>query len=1098
MKKKSLLQYLLLLSFIFSETYNDRFLIYIDNSLTDFELNKAKELSNNIELNQFLTSNKVKKIEKWLPHANDKDQDGQIFLNRFYVLKLEKKSDMLDSLLSEVLLLRCVQSAEKMGVMKTEYQPNDPYYSSQWYLPNIKADLAFDLWDISNGELPGFNEENPIVVGVVDVGLDWDHPDLVGNMWHNLGEDIDGDGVVIIYSGGSWIFDPGDVNGIDDDGDGYIDNFIGYDVANNDNDPVPPSGSFDHGTMVAGCVSASTDNGVGIASVGWGIKIMGINCSTESLTVTDAADGFLAAAQMGADVINLSLGSMSSCGSWQNLVNVAYNNYGCIIVASSGNGGEDGWTNFDLHSPSSCENVISVTATEPGDQFDCWATAGSTVDISAPGSQIRTTDVGGGYTYTQGTSFSSPIVTGAAALLKSRYPNASNTFIEELIINNADPISAMNGSCQGTSLVGMLGSGRLNINSSIMAGDSLQGPGLYISDVNYLNDTDGDGVFNPGEQVKIKLVIGNEIGFLDAENVVVTISTEDERIAFLDNTISFSNPIVAGGSAFTLIDHFLVYAFEDVALGNVSCLVSLRSGLSEPYQITEFELDISLSLNQKGFPVGEMNIESSPIIIDLNGNGSKEIIFGDEGGNLNVYSSAGFSQFGYPFESGDKIRSSPAVADLDMDGILEVVFGSYDGKLYVLSPFGSVLSESQYPGDIVGSPALIDLDQDGDKEVVFTTQVGNSGSLYAIHHNGEPFQGFPVNIDEKMLAGPAAGDLESDGSPDIVIVTWDDNIYAVDNTGNIKEGFPVLSTNRFSVAPVLVDLDLDGDLEIIVGNDSGLLQVIDHNGQEIISYDVGDDIRGGISLADLDNNGSMEILFSGYDDFLHAWNPLENMEMDGWPIDLMSNSVSEPVTADLDNDGDLEVIAANKSGMFFIFHHDGTNFNGFPLSLNQYIESSPVVSDLDEDGDYEVAIGTSLGLQVFDIKSQKGEMESWKLHRGNTQRSGSLGYTVLSKEENTVTIPSVFSLKQNYPNPFNPVTKIDFTLAISGNVILILYDITGKKIKTLLQENISAGSYTYSLDGSEFSSGMYLYSIDISNNKGYSVFNQTRKLILMK
>jgi hypothetical protein len=242
----------------------------------------------------------------------------------------------------------------------------------------------------------------------------------------------------------------------------------------------------------------------------------------------------------------------------------------------------------------------------------------------------------------------------------------------------------------------------------------------------------------------------------------------------------------------------------------------------------------------------------------------------------------------------------------------------------------------------------------------------------------------------------------------------------------------------------------------------------------------------------------MEILFSGYDDFLHVWNPLENLEIDGWPIDLMSNSVSEPVTADLDNDGDLEVIAANKSGMFFIFHHDGTNFNGFPLSLNQYIESSPVVADLDEDGDYEIAVGTSLGLHIFDIKSQKGEMESWKLHRGNTQRSGSLGFTVLSGDENNLTIPSVFSLKQNYPNPFNPVTQIDFTLAISGNVSLVLYDIAGKKIKTLLNKNISGGSYSYSLDGSKFASGMYLYKIDISNNKGHSVYNQTRKLILMK
>jgi hypothetical protein len=824
---------------------------------------------------------------------------------------------------------------------------------------------------------------------------------------------------------------------------------------------------------------------------------MGINSSTEALVVTDAADGFLAAAQMGADVINLSLGSMGACNSWQNIVNVAYNNYGCIIVASSGNGGEDGWTNFDLHSPSSCTNVISVTGTDPGDQFDCWATAGTTVDLSAPGWQIRTTNVGGGYTYTQGTSFSSPIVAGAAALLKSRYPNASNTFIEELIINNTDPISAMNGTCQGTSLVGMLGSGRLNINSAIMAGDSLQGPGLYISNVNYLNDTDGDGVFNPGEQVKIKLVIGNQIGFLDAENVTATISTEDERIAFLDNTISFSNPIEAGGSAFTLIDHFLVYAFEDVTLGNVSCLVTVRSGLSEPYQITEFVLDISLSLDQKGFPVGEMNIESSPVIVNLDGNGAKEIIFGDEDGNLNIYSSAGFSQFGYPFESGDKIRSSPAVADLDMDGILEVVFGSFDGKLYILSPFGSVLSESQYPGDIVGSPALIDLDQDGYKEVVFTTQFGNSGSLYVINHNGEPFEGFPVEIDEKMVAGPAAGDLESDGSPDIVIATWDDNIYAVDNTGNIKEGFPVLSTNRFNVAPVLVDLDLDGDLEIIIGNDSGLLQVLDHNGQEIISYDVGDDIRGGISVADLDNNGSKEILFSGYDDFLHAWNPLDNIEFDGWPIDLMSNSVSEPVTVDLDNDGDLEVIAANKSGMLFVFHHDGSSFNGFPTSLNRYIESSPVVGDIDEDGDFEIAIGTSEGLHVFDIKTQSGNIISWKLHRGNIDRSGSLGFTLVKVNNEAEVMPSKFSVSKNYPNPFNPSTSIDIAIPEKRSLTVKVFDLNGRVLNTLINKELYPGHYSVDWNGENYlgqSLATGLYIIRVRSGSHFS----SQKVLLLK
>ena len=82
----------------------------------------------------------------------------------------------------------------------------------------------------------------------------------MGNVWQNLGEDADGDGVVIIQSGNSWIFDPGDINGIDDDGDNYVDNFVGWDAAFGGNDPSPANNNFDHGTLVGGCVSSSTDN----------------------------------------------------------------------------------------------------------------------------------------------------------------------------------------------------------------------------------------------------------------------------------------------------------------------------------------------------------------------------------------------------------------------------------------------------------------------------------------------------------------------------------------------------------------------------------------------------------------------------------------------------------------------------------------------------------------------------------------------------------------------------------------------------------------------------------------------------------------------
>ena len=114
------------------------------------------------------------------------------------------------------------------------------------------------------------------------------------------------------------------------------------------------------------------------------MKLMGINASTNASTVTDSDSATLAAAQMGANVINLSWGGMGSCYI-RTVINVIFNNYGAILVTSAGNGGEDGNTNFDDMSPSSCDNVLNVSAVDPGDNFSCWATAGPTVDLCAPG-----------------------------------------------------------------------------------------------------------------------------------------------------------------------------------------------------------------------------------------------------------------------------------------------------------------------------------------------------------------------------------------------------------------------------------------------------------------------------------------------------------------------------------------------------------------------------------------------------------------------------------------------------------------------------------------------------------------------------------------
>ena len=1092
---KILLYTITFLSVATSEIYQDRLRVYLDNSIKSFQINESEDLSNIEELNDILIDLKVEKIEKWLPNALPTDRDGEVFLNRYYIIYFGSNQGKysMDALKTKFNKLSCIDHVELVTINRPTFTPNDPYWNSQYGMELIQADLAFDLWNIAGGEFPGEMANGEIVVGIVDNSLEWDHPDLVENVWQNLGEDADGDGVVMIQSGNSWIFDPGDINGIDDDGDNYVDNFIGWDVSFNDNDPMPVNNQYSHGTAVAGCVSSSTNNGAGIASVGWSVKLMGVNSTDDPGYVTDGYSGILAAGQMGADIINLSWGGYG--GGNQSVINTVYNNYGSIVVASAGNGGNNG-TNFDFFAPAGLNNVVSVSAIGPGDNFNCWATAGTTVDLCAPGESVLTTSLNGSYGSYNGTSFSSPIVAGALALVWSRFPDSDKEFIIDRIISTTDEFPDMTGSCSAGSLNGMLGSGRLNVNKALSAGIL---PSLYIAEVNYLNDTDDDGVLNPGEQVQVKLIIGNQVGWADGENVIATLSTEDDRIIILDDTMEFPNNIPTGGTAFTLLDHFLVFAHEDAQLGEIPCTVHLQAGLEEPYYETEIDVNITISLDQYGFefPTGGMTLKSSPIIVDLYGNGMKEVFVGAENGNLYGFMVGGNSLTGFPFDAGDKIRSSPAVGDVDNDGVNEVVFGSHDGGLYVISLIGTQKMAYYQDGYIVGSPALFDLDFDGDMEIIFTTQVGvDSGKLFAIHHDGTDLDGFPIDLNERMMVGPAIGDLEKDGIVDIVVCTWGENIYAIEKSGQIKPGFPFASTRRFNSAPTLVDIDNDGDLEILAGNDYGLLHVLHHDASELISFDTGDDIRGGISVSDINNDGSYEILFTGYDDHLHVWNPLDNQELDGWPIDLGSNSLSEPLTADLDNDGDLEIIGAVKNGQVFAFHHDGLPVTHFPFSISANIESTPSLGDIDNDGNYELAVATTMGLKVIDIKTESGEALSWKTYRGNYSRSGSLGATLLSNKITNI-FPEKFIIYPNFPNPFNPNTQIRYDLPKDEVVTIQIYDVMGRNIRNLMNNKQFAGYHSIGWDakndmGERVAAGMYIYSIQAG------MFKATKKMVLLK
>ena len=627
-------------------------------------------------------------------------------------------------------------------------------------------------------------------------------------------------------------------------------------------------------------------------------------------------------------------------------------------------------------------------------------------------------------------------------------------------------------------------------------------PLLSVDGYSFLNDTDGDNRFNPGDTSRVKVVLANEWGG-DAVNISLTLESSDPRITILDNYISFNDSplgdvtIPPGEISSTVFDWFLVAADIEAVPGNIPCTVTITAGTEEyPYQETlDFSLDLTLS--QFGFPVENINIKSSPVISDLDNDGLKDIYFGSEYEALHGYNIYGEEIDGFPFQSTDRVRSSPAIGDVDNDGSMEIVFGNSSGKLYVINYDGTQQLAYTILGFIEGAPALVDVDGDQDLEIIFTTTTTSGGQLYVIHHNGITMSGFPKELGS-MWVGPAVHDIDNDGAYDVVCTTDDKEVYAIEvNGGEIKPGFPFTAQGRFDISPTLVDVDSDGDYEIVVGSNSGELYVLHHDGTIFAEYNTGDDIRGGISVCDLNNDGQLDLLFGGYDDKIHVWDPVANELLPGWPVDLGFNILSEPLIADLDGDGQVEVLAARKTGKIFAYESDGSIMSNFPIAVDGSIESTPAIEDIDNDGDLEIVIGSTSGLEVIDIKSSAELMDSWSVYRGTMQRTGVYDASVMSIGGKENIVPEKFYVSSNYPNPFNPTTRFYIDVPEAGNLSVKVYDVNGKLVKELINTYVNKGRVQSRWSGkNEFDmmspTGIYFLRVETSSN--YHV----QKLALVK
>ncbi|MBL0912424.1 MAG: S8 family serine peptidase [Bacteroidia bacterium] len=341
-------------------------------------------------------------------------------LQRTYLLEFSQHSGA-DALVRSLEKSPYIEYAEKVPLDRPCLTPNDPSFASQWGLSIIGAPTAWNY----------FSTGSNIVIAIVDDAVLRTHADLSPNLWVNPGE-IAG-------------------NNIDDDGNGYIDDINGYDVGSNDNNPNPTTTAYDHGTHVAGIASARSNNGTGVASIGFSCKLMCVKSTNTASAITNGYDGIVYAAASGADVINMSWGGPSYSTTGQNVINYAWSQ-GCVLIAASGNDNVS-----SQFYPAAFNNVVSVSATTNTDTKASFSNYGSWIDISAPGNNIYSTTVNGAYGNKSGTSMASPMVAGLAGLMWSLNPGMTKTDLISCLLSTATSINAQNPGYNG-----QLGSGRIN------------------------------------------------------------------------------------------------------------------------------------------------------------------------------------------------------------------------------------------------------------------------------------------------------------------------------------------------------------------------------------------------------------------------------------------------------------------------------------------------------------------------------------------------------------------------------------------------------------------------------------------------------------
>ncbi len=450
----------------------------------------------------------------------------------------------------------------------TRTDPNDPKYQEQTYLKHMRLPEA---WEIIKAE----DASEPVVIAIVDDGADWQHEDLAKNVWTNEDEIAN--------------------NGIDDDRNGVIDDVHGANFGDGNpmnNDPTAESGNS-HGTATSSVAGAVSNNATGIAGAAWNAKLMHINVFCQTKGVCNGYEAIVYAAVSGADIINTSWGAFAGDREFRMIAQSLdfATDSGALVVAAAGNGNKN--ADAGLEYPGGHPRVLSVGATERDSRKRAsFSEYGKTVGVFAPGVNIITATPENEYdNFRTGTSFSAPLVSGVAALVKARFPDISPDSLREQL-----RLSSENMDAQNPDYAGYLGRGFINAEASLRPPTF---PAVRVKHWSW-EDDDGDSQIDPGDEVTINATMVNYLA--DAQQLVIELMEAEPHPHITLVAAEQSVGVLRGGDSVKVKFRFSVSA--DVSPGHEARFyVRIRDGafMDETDALQFFGINQRIDLLYTGF-----------------------------------------------------------------------------------------------------------------------------------------------------------------------------------------------------------------------------------------------------------------------------------------------------------------------------------------------------------------------------------------------------------------------------------------------------------------------------------------------------------------